>query len=272
MSGVLQQYNRELKEKAKEEEEKKKIMKLKARKEDLDRREKALIQEIKSGEFFRATAVPCSSLQKQELTSTDAENLFNLSKYKQKLESLALMNGITTWKQENGHIHFTLDPYIRGQPKGAFLVRMKPNQGKMILLGHNLPHAVPVSKLYGKYTEASTKSLGNFLDSLFRYLRGFLSRVDQVEEMQECMGTSIESIQATNHYTSVVIGISLKQSDVDADALRVTLSMKYEKLGERPILGSLKVATNADVDISELLEQCTPFYTSRLKTALAEAF
>lgn len=38
------------------------------------------------------------------------------------------------------------------------------------------------------------------------------------------------------------------------------------------ILILFKVETNVEVDTKELIDQCTPFYTSRLKLALAEAF
>ena len=38
------------------------------------------------------------------------------------------------------------------------------------------------------------------------------------------------------------------------------------------VLILFKVATNVEVDTKELIDQCTPFYTSRLKLALAEAF
>ncbi|XP_023338812.1 uncharacterized protein LOC111709393 [Eurytemora carolleeae] len=181
MNQVLQEYNREKKERERIHKEEKKIMLLQQKMENLESREKAFLKTINTGEYSGTTD---SSMDVAELTVYNIENLFQICKSKQKLESLALMYGITAWKHENGQIHFTFDPYIRGQHKGAYIIRMMPNQGKMNLLGHSLPHAVPVHKLYAKYTEDaskdSSKTLATFLDTSFRWSQGIKSEKSNI--------------------------------------------------------------------------------------------
>lgn len=276
LGSILCEYNNELKKKAKEKEISKRILTLKQRNSNLDQTRTAVIQEISTGE--RTDHPADEDLENRELSQLEIENLFNISKAKQKLECYAYMTGITAWKQENNEIHFIFDPYIRGNPKGPYVLKMKPKQDRLVLKGHTLPHAVPVRKLYGQYIADTSKDAGKTLSTLlkaiFRYLRGFLSREDQVEELMrdEELKDYIKEIQAVKHYTHVQLMIEIRQTGENATSLRVTISMSYEKDGERPVIGSIKVNTDMDVDTDALLEQCAAFYTERLKEAVIQAF
>ena len=44
-------------------------------------------------------------------------------------------------------------------------------------------------------------------------------------ELEEYLGTSIEDIQATNHYTTIQIVVSINQSDVEDGDLKVSYQL-----------------------------------------------
>ena len=54
-----------------------------------------------------------------------------------------------------------------------------------------------------------------------------MSRVDQVGELEEYLGTSIEDIQATNHYTTIQIVVSINQRDIEDGDLKVSYQPLY---------------------------------------------
>jgi len=274
LSSILCDYNKELKLKAKEKEISKRILGLKKKNTRLDETRNAM-QELSTGE--RVELATEDKLENRELTQTEVENFFNIAKAKQKLESYAYTTGIAAWKQESGEIHFTFDPYIRGNPKGPYMIKMKPRQGRLVMTGHNLPYAVPVRKFYGTYIEdvkSSTEhTLSTFLKSNFRCLRAFLSREDQVEELRQDveLKSYIKEIQAVNHFTCIQLVLVIRQTGEEAMSLRVTISLNYDKERERPT--SIKVTTDPqDIDQESLLEQCAAFYDNPLREAVIQAF
>ena len=97
---------------------------------------------------------------------------------------------------------------------------MTARQGRLVMTGHNLPHAVPVRKFYGTYIEDVKNSTGHtlstFMKSNFRCLRAFLSRENQVEELRQDLELKsyIKDIQAVNHYTCIQGSVSYYDRDI----------------------------------------------------------
>ena len=104
--------------------------------------------------------------------------------------------------------------------KGPYLIKMTARQGRLVMTGHNLPHAVPVRKFYGTYIEDVKNSTGHtlstFMKSNFRCLRAFLSRENQVEELRQDLELKsyIKDIQAVNHYTCIQGSVSYYDRDI----------------------------------------------------------
>jgi len=263
------------------------ILRIKKRREDLESREKQLKekmnQELANDDDDVDDDVDEGVPQPGDI---QAKTIFNIVKTKQKLEGLAYMSGITGWKQDNDEIYFTFDPFINGHHAGTYVLRMKPSQGRMISQGHNLPHSVPLKKLHSDYlmnlsSQDRHECLKTLLKTIMRYLRAYLSREDQFQELKEgALGDNIREVQAVNHYTAIKIVLVMMETDDEnssgGSCLKVTLSMNYAKDGERPLKGSVNVVaeseSQADVDTDTLLEQCQSFYTNRLKNAIVEAF
>jgi len=278
LGSILSELNEVDKKKTVEKQTRSSILDLTRKKVKLDITESALVDDINGG---KVSFVQNRRADKEELTKAQMKNIFKMVKTKQKLEALAYVNGITCSKEDGETMLYTFDPYIRGVPKGTYCLRMVPSRGKLLLLGHTLPSAVPVGTLYESYvadqqdpTKDVTKLLPNFLKEIFRFLRAFLSRQDQVKELEESgeLGDNVSSITALDNYTSLKIVLTVSEKDVEQANLQATISLLYAEDGERPIPGSLKVVTNMDVDVEALEDQCHKFYQHRLKDAIIKSF
>jgi len=279
LAEILWDLNQKRKRKAAEDDQRRRLIKLKQKKTRLEATETILVDEINSGQVnFESEKEVADG--NSEISDDQVKRVFSRMKTKQKLEGLAYMSGITCWREEQQVMHYTFDPFIRGYPKGPYSLRMVPSKGRLALLRHTIPEGVPLTMLYEEYfentkdpTKDSAKILPDFLKTVFRYLRAYLSRVDQVKELNEFdLGDNVSDVQHTEHYTSMKLVLSVQEKESDHGGLQATISVSYEEDGERPIPGSLKVDTNMDVDVQALEEQCYVFYTRRLKDAIIEAF
>jgi len=215
-------------------------------------------------------------VQGQVLTSdSDVTRLKTIALAKQKLQVHAFCNGVTSFRDDE-ETKFIFDPYVGGVPHGPYVLRIKFLRQNAIMRGHTIPHAVPIRSLYSEYFEDSenhAEQLAPFIKSIAAHLRAFLSRKQQCERVRKRFAVDILEFQSTNHYTAISFTIGLKDEE-SPEGLRVTISMIYDKDGERPKYRSLKVQSSSltEEDRLDLEQQCEVFYEENLVDAFKAAF
>lgn len=268
---------------------KKEIKQLKRKNEAMSAREQKLRHDINSDNVGSAssyalprTVAASDPLDASQGTVADVQYLLAANKTKLQLQCHAMATGITAWKStDDPEITFTFDPCIMGTFYGPYNLRMKPVKGRIYLRGHSLPSAVPVTDLYSEYFEVqessknSSDNLNLFLDSVMKFLRAFLSRQAQFQELKDKFRDDVREFKSVNHCTAVQFFLDLRDEGQE-EAITANIALNYEKDGERPKPESLRVTlmghqlTQEDRDAFN--EQCTVFYTHRLAQAVVEAF
>jgi len=289
---ILMMYNKKSREKKNLEDLKKNVKLLKRKKDALEERENRLREDINSGSVGEArgyslplsvTETDPSSPKLTQPPLVDVTYLMETAKNKQKLQCHAITTGVTAWKSENEsdqEIRFTFDPCVMGTFYGPYTLRMKPLKGRMFLRGHTLPHSVPVKDLYSKFFERSQESyqstqLAPFLEEVMRYTRAYLSRQHQFQELRVNFRDDLREFQSVSHHTAVSFILDLKDEG-SSGHVTATIAINYDRDGERPRPGSLKVSlagqemTQDDRDAFD--DQCAVFYTHRLSEAVYTAF
>jgi len=287
---ILMNYHDKKEEERKRDLLKKEIKVLKRKNEAVSNREQKLRHDINSGRIASASSYALPRTlhdplnNSSQTTVAEVQQLVAEAKVKQKLQCLAISTGITAWKQTTDpdtEITFTFDPCILGTFYGPYKLRMKPSKGRISLRGHSLPPSVPVTDLYRQYfdqeeaTKHSSASLNPFLSSVMKYLRAFLSRQSQFEELKDQFKEDLREFQSVNHCSAVSFMLDLRDEGHE-EAITASIAVNYDKDGERPRPESLRVTlvgqqlTAEDRDAFN--EQCKVFYTHRLAEAVLAAF
>jgi len=247
------------------------IRNLKRQNKALEEKGKLIKKHINEGSYECSTNNFDDS---QAVSAESAEQLYRISKANQKLEGMAYMTGITANKQKN-QISYMFDPYIQGEPRGPYFVRLGPSY---ILLANDMPQGVPVRKIHKKSFDprghSSSENLKSFLKTVYRYLRSYLSREQQVVDLKDGdLALYLKNVETFNHFTSVSITLQIREEE-NEDAKQIELSLDYEPDSDRPTLGSLKVEVPEDWEdaVDSMTEQCQTLYTSRLKEGILSAF
>jgi len=275
----------------KREQLKKDIKQLKRKNEAISSRKQKLRHDINSDNVGPASsyALPLAAtdghLNATQATVADVQHLLAANQTKLKLQCHAMSTGITAWQSEDV-ITFTFDPCILGTFYGPYKVRMKAakdkqtNKGRIYLRGHDLPPAVPVTDLYKDHFEQeedkySSTNLNPFLDSVMKFLRSFLSRQAQFQELKDQFKDDVREFKSVSHCTAVQFKLDLKDEG-QHEAITASIALNYEKDGERPKPESLRVTLMgqqlSQEDRDAFNEQCVVFYTHRLAEAVVAAF
>jgi len=284
------QYNKKKKEEKSLEDLKKNVKLLKRKRDALEERENRLRDDINSGSVREASSyrLPLSVTETDPSSRpasplVDVRFLLETARSKQNLQCHAITTGITAWKSENSsdpEVRFTFDPCVMGTFHGPYTLRMKPLRGRMFMRGHTLPHSVPTKELFDKFLDKMENSyqstqLAPFLDEVMRYTRSYLSRQQQFRDLKVNFQDDLREFQTLNHHTSVSFILDLRDEGSEGH-VTATIALHYDRDGERPRPGSLKVSltgqemTQDDRDAFD--EQCAVFYTHRLSEAVHAAF
>jgi len=283
LAGILQERAEKEKKNVCMMEASNSIKQLKQEQKDIDQKIETIRRNIARGVFAdeNQDLEPEVEENQQNLTpDRRAENLFNITKLKQKMLGIAYMTGITLWKQDNNDLSVTFDPYVRGQPKGAYELRMTQSFN---IVDHNLPIAVPLRSLHKDHLDPSVRkqnsiqNLSPFLKSVFKYLRCFLSRQDQVQELKDdsSMDEFIKDIETNDKCTKISVTFTVRHKDEVEDCpLESKLNLAYQLDSERPMPGGIQVVIAEEwQDEKENLEaQCQLLYKHSLKNGFLAAF
>jgi hypothetical protein len=219
------------------------------------------------------------------LGEDDLLRLPQIARNKEQMTALTYCQGVTVWSVDD-ETKFIFDPYVGGQPYGPYLLRVRFIQGRMVLRGHSLPHAVETRKLFEEFCrgmrgEGSDQNLSQrispFISEISRNLRAFLSRQQQCEELREKFGQDLIGMKTTNNFSAVSFSAILDTEGEDSkeQPLVITISMVYKRNAERPKTDSVKVSYSKEIpeeDKKATMERCSAFYSKKLTEALLEAF
>jgi len=286
MESVLLEFDANLQKDRDIEKIKKDVKLLKRKRQALQERENKVTGDINKGQVAEARTyrLPLSVLSQaqghrvQVLSQPQVQRLRSVAGLKQRLAASAICTGVTCVREAE-ESKYMFDPYIGGKPHGPYVLRLKYTSNGPMLQGHSLPHAVPIQALYRKHvTEAGERDqaecVADLLKDTSKHLRGFLSRQQQCRDLQQKFPDDLENLNAANHCTA--ISFSVKVQEDDTGNMMVKISMLYDKDGERPKPGSLKVKFEPEFDeeSTESVRESihTAFYEIPLCEALSEAF
>jgi len=236
------------------------------------------VQDASNYRLPLAVLPPKNLSQRQVLPSeADITRLKSIAQTKQKLQAHAICNGVTSFRDKD-ETKFIFDPYVGGKPFGPYVLRMKFPRQKAVLRGHTLPHAVPTRSLYMEYFEDDdnhSQQLAPFIKSVAAHLRAFLSRKHQCDQLRKRFAEDIREFQAANHCTAVSFSLCLKDEE-SLEQIKISIAMIYDRDGERPKHGTLKVSFDPpqidEEDREAVKEQILAFYNMNLTEAVIEAF